>query len=102
MLVVRRPAKGLLGGMRALPTGPWSAAPPGLADAPAPAAWRLLDASIAHVFTHFRLELALAVADAAGHAAGGEWWPADELDSAGLPTVFARAAAAIAAHRRAT
>ena len=102
VLLVRRPAKGLLGGMRALPTGPWSDAPPGLADPPAPAAWRLLDGNVGHVFTHFRLELALAVAAGDGHAGAGEWWPVADLDSAGLPTVFAKAAAAIRAEGRAT
>jgi A/G-specific adenine glycosylase len=97
VLLVRRPPKGLLGGMRALPTGPWAETPPALADAPAIAEWRLLDARVGHVFTHFALELALAVADLAEHAAAadGEWWPIAELDSAGLPTVFAKAARAI-------
>ena len=92
--LVRRPAKGLLGGMRALPTGAWSDAPPGLVDAPAPAGWRLLDMTVAHGFTHFDLQLALAMADAGAHqpAGVGEWWPVDALDSAGLPTVFAKAA----------
>lgn len=95
VLLVRRPDKGLLGGMRALPTGPWTDNPPGLADAPdAAAQWHLTDRRIAHVFTHFRLELALAVARADGHATAEthEWWPIDDIESAGLPTVFAKAA----------
>src|SRR5690606_24251601 len=61
VLLVRRPAKGLLGGMRALPTGPWSDSPPGLEGAPAAVSWRLLDQTAAHGFTHFNLQLALAV-----------------------------------------
>lgn len=101
VLLVRRPTKGLLGGMRALPTGPWSGTAPGLADPPVAATWRLLDGTVGHVFTHFRLELELAVARGDGHAAG-EWWPVAELDSAGLPTVFAKAAVAIMAERNAT
>ncbi|WP_066799208.1 A/G-specific adenine glycosylase [Sphingomonas soli] len=93
VLLVRRPAKGLLGGMRALPTGPWSDSPPGLAGAPTSASWRMLDASASHGFTHFNLQLALAAAEAGGHEnADGEWWPIAELESAGLPTVFAKAA----------
>lgn len=92
--LVRRPARGLLGGMRALPTGPWSETPPGLADAPAATGWRLLDRTVTHVFTHFRLELALAVGTGAGQGEG-EWWPVDRLHEAGLPTVFAKAAQAI-------
>lgn len=98
VLLVRRPGRGLLGGMRALPTGPWADTPPALADAPAAADWRMLDDTVAHVFTHFRLELALAVGTAAAQGAGdnlGEWWPVDRLDQAGLPTVFAKAVARI-------
>jgi A/G-specific adenine glycosylase len=96
VLLVRRPPKGLLGGMRALPTGPWSAEPPGLADAPAPADWRLLPATVEHVFTHFRLQLVLATAAIDRHAApdGALWWPIESLGEAGLPTVFAKAARA--------
>ncbi|RYD51244.1 MAG: A/G-specific adenine glycosylase [Sphingomonadales bacterium] len=93
VLLVRRPAKGLLGGMRALPTGPWSDSPPGLEGAPVSAAWRMLDETAAHGFTHFNLQLALAVAEAGEHEIhGGEWWPIAEMESAGLPTVFAKAA----------
>ncbi len=95
VLLVRRPDKGLLGGMRALPTGPWADAPPGLADAPvAGIDWEIVPDRVGHVFTHFRLELTLAVASGQRHAppTTGEWWAVDDLDSAGLPTVFAKAA----------
>jgi A/G-specific adenine glycosylase len=101
ILLVRRPPRGLLGGMRALPTGPWTDATPGLVDAPAPAGWRLLDATVTHVFTHFRLDLALAVASVDAHVSApqGEWWPIADLESAGLPSVFAKAAEAIGRER---
>lgn len=105
VLLVRRPGRGLLGGMRALPTGPWADSPPGLADAPAQAKWRMLDAVASHTFTHFRLESALAVATigaqetASPEFLGGEWWPIADLDSAGLPTVFAKAAELIGRER---
>ncbi|SEM91022.1 A/G-specific DNA-adenine glycosylase [Sphingomonas gellani] len=96
VLLVRRPDKGLLGGMRALPTGPWQDAAPGLEDAPAQADWRMLDGVVTHGFTHFQLDLALAVATIEGEQpVAGEWWPIDALGTAGLPTVFARAADAI-------
>ena len=97
VLLVRRPPKGLLGGMRALPTGPWQETPPGLEGAPSPGAWRILDTSITHIFTHFRLDLTLAVARSEAHAphAEGEWWPIADIESAGLPTVFAKAATRI-------
>jgi A/G-specific adenine glycosylase len=95
VLLVRRPAKGLLGGMRALPTGPWADSPPGLEGAPVAADWRMLDETVSHGFTHFSLECALAVATIAEQDVPGEWWPVAEIESAGLPTVFAKAARAI-------
>jgi A/G-specific adenine glycosylase len=91
VLLVTRPAKGLLGGMRALPTSGWGA-DPGLGEAPVAADWRVLDPPVRHVFTHFSLDLA--VAQAAVPRASvptGEWWPIDDLDGAGLPTVFGKA-----------
>ena len=95
--LVRRPAKGLLGGMRALPSGPWTETDPGLTEAPAAARWH--DAgTVAHVFTHFALDLRVMTGTPAADPADGEWWPIDRIEEAGLPTLFARAAArAIAA-----
>lgn len=95
VLLIRRPPRGLLGGMRALPTGPWADAPPGLAGAPVTGArWEMAAGHVDHVFTHFRLQLALAIAPGDGQSGDdeGEWWPIDRLESAGLPTVFAKAA----------
>ena len=101
VLLVRRPPRGLLGGMRALPTGPWSEVPPGLADAPAAAAWRWLEADVVHVFTHFRLECRLAAATIAAQeeVVDGEWWPIADLESAGLPSLFVHAAEAFGRER---
>ncbi|NII57209.1 A/G-specific adenine glycosylase [Sphingomonas aerolata] len=96
VLLVRRPDTGLLGGMRALPTGPWTDQPPGFEAAPAQADWQMLDDRVTHGFTHFDLELGLAVARVEAHQPG-EWWPVETLDTAGLPTVFAKAAQAIRA-----
>ncbi|KKC23769.1 A/G-specific adenine glycosylase [Sphingomonas sp. SRS2] len=97
--LIRRPTKGLLGGMRALPSGPWSDTDPGLIDAPAPADWRDVG-NVAHVFTHFALDLRVMTA-ALGHVPGddGEWWPIDRIEEAGLPTLFARAATRAIASR---
>jgi A/G-specific adenine glycosylase len=92
VLLRRRPATGLLGGMRALPSGAWDEAGDGLAGAPIAAEWEALG-GVAHVFTHFALDLAVVAAYAPDRAAEGEWWPIAEIESAGLPTVFARAAA---------
>ncbi|WP_299423382.1 A/G-specific adenine glycosylase [Sphingomonas bacterium] len=97
VLLVRRPPKGLLGGMRALPTGPWGSEPPDIADAPLDADWTMLNSTVSHGFTHFDLQLALATARVERHAAGDDaiWWPVESLAEAGLPTVFAKAAKAI-------
>ena len=94
VLLVRRPRKGLLGGMLALPTGPWGEAPDMGEAAPASARWEEAG-SIDHVFTHFALNLRVVCAEAASGGEAGEeeiWWPIERLDEAGLPTVFARAA----------
>ena len=100
--LVRRPPEGLLGGMRALPTGRWDEAAPGLADAPADADWAVLERTVRHGFTHFDLDLTLAVGTGepvGPEHDGGEWWPVADLEAAGLPTLFAKAAAAVLKER---
>jgi A/G-specific adenine glycosylase len=91
--LVRRPPRGLLGGMRALPSTPWSeAASDAPAVAPALAAWSRCGV-VRHVFTHFTLELEVWRGALAGQPpAQGEWTPASEVEQAGLPTVFLKAA----------
>jgi A/G-specific adenine glycosylase len=105
--LVRRPGKGMLGGMRALPDDGWSARADGSGDPPLAGSWESAG-RVSHVFTHFALELELAVlpgertrAPGQGEPSGpGEWWPVDRLDEAGLPTLFAKAARlALAAER---
>jgi A/G-specific adenine glycosylase len=82
VLLERRPARGLLGGMIALPTD----------AAPAEARWEDAGA-VEHVFTHFSLTMRLLCAQTRQRAAGGIWWPVDRLDEAGLPTLYAKLAA---------
>ena len=96
VLLVRRPPKGMLGGMRGLPGGGWSNGEPDAA--PAAADWRPIG-RVAHVFTHFALDLDLFAARISTPVDGGEWWPVDALDRAGLPTLFAKAVP-LAAHWR--
>jgi A/G-specific adenine glycosylase len=91
VLLVRRPATGLLGGMRALPTGPWSEDDPGIAGAPAAADGPEVGGG-RHVFTHFALDYRIVAAEAGMNETAGEWWPTDRIDEAGLPTLFRRAA----------
>ncbi|HEX4736937.1 MAG TPA: A/G-specific adenine glycosylase [Allosphingosinicella sp.] len=81
VLLVRRPAKGLLGGMLAFPTG----------EAPAEAEWRDAGA-VEHVFTHFALTIRLLCADAKQRQ-DGIWWPVERLHEAGLPALFSKLAA---------
>ena len=108
-LVRRAVAKGgggMLGGMRALPDDGWSARADGNATPPMPAKWRSAG-TIDHVFSHFALRLELMVAQVAPSSSKasatlarppapgmeGQWWPVGQLDEAGLPTVFSKAAA---------
>ena len=89
VLLVRRPPRGLLGGMRALPGGAWD----GTEAPPIDADWRSIGA-VRHVFTHFALTLDIQAATLAKPEAtpDGEWWPIAALAEAGLPTLYARAA----------
>lgn len=90
--LVRRPPKGLLGGMLGLPTSEWAAAPNLAPTAPAQADWRSAG-EIEHVFTHFPLTLQVLRAEAAERHAGFDWRPIAEA-AAALPTVFRKALAA--------
>lgn len=93
--LVRRPESGMLGGMRALPDDGWRARENGDSNPPFAADWRVIEGAVAHVFTHFRLSLRLAATAAPLDESAlppGEWWPLKRLDSAGLPTLFSKAA----------
>lgn len=86
--LVRRPARGLLGGMAALPGTSFDRDDRGTGRA---------IAAVRHLFTHFELELAIvAKADPFGD---GWWQPLDRLDDAGLPTLYRRAVDAVLAQR---
>lgn len=87
--LVRRPARGLLGGMAALPGPDWSDARPAVNSI----------ASHRHGFTHFTLDL-LIVPRAEPPEGEGWWQPLGDLASAGLPTLYRRAVeAALEAER---
>jgi A/G-specific adenine glycosylase len=89
--LVRRPAKGLLGGMLALPTSEWRAAPWSDAEvvvaAPIAAAWKPAG-EIRHVFTHFALDLRVFRAE--GDWSGAIWTQRRDLEA--MPSVFLKAA----------
>ncbi len=100
--LVQRPANGLLAGMRALPDDQWKARQDGNGGHPFEGSWRRHTASVDHVFTHFSLTLAVDVADGTVRddtLPTGVWWPIKALDSAGLPTLFMKAAKAVLAQR---
>ncbi|MDQ3471650.1 MAG: A/G-specific adenine glycosylase [Pseudomonadota bacterium] len=88
--LVRRPAKGLLGGMAALPGSDW-------AHEPQPMSRPL--GTIRHVFTHFELRLTIVAASEATEE--GWWQPLERIDVAGLPTLYRRSADAVLASRAA-
>jgi A/G-specific adenine glycosylase len=81
--LVRRPASGLLGGMRALPGGGWD-------GSASPEPGQMLG-TVTHGFTHFNLTLAVHKSSCVLQP-GGEWWPVSRIADAGLPTIFAKAA----------
>lgn len=93
ILLGRRPDKGLLGGMTEVPTTVWAETLP-VAAPPLAATWRRLPDVVVHVFTHFRLELAVERADVATTtpAPEGFWWSSpNALPGEALPTVMRKA-----------
>jgi A/G-specific adenine glycosylase len=102
VLVRRRPAKGLLGGMTEVPTTQWLAQfdeAEAVAQAPAFAAspdlpqprWRRSAGAVSHVFTHFPLELvvfATRLPTGASAPAGMRFLAPEELSGAALPTLM--------------
>ena len=87
--LVRRPKKGLLGGMAALPGPEWTEQNKNLSGP------NLV--SVAHGFTHFTLDLAVV---ARARPEGEGWWqPLESIGDAGLPTLYRRAAEAVLAQR---
>jgi A/G-specific adenine glycosylase len=90
VLLIRRPEKGLLGGMRALPSGGWEGKP-----APTPPVigdWQPIG-TITHIFTHFHLTLnvlAIRLKRGCKPQLDGEWWELDKIADAGLPSLFGK------------
>lgn len=107
VLLERRPARGLLGGMAGFPTSEWLAVPPrdkksrpphaAIAETFAQGDLEVReDAAIHHVFTHFDLRLIPVRIKAGGNygAPAAMWWQKADalLDDAGLPSLFAKIA----------
>lgn len=85
VLLVRRPPRGMLGGMRALPGSDWVDTLPDL-----PATAGPVGTHVQHGFTHFELLMHLATMAPDTVEFEGEYWPIDMLDAAGLPTLYAK------------
>ena len=93
VLLLRRPEKGLLGGMRQPPLGPWTEDFPSAKDAmlqaPFAARWRKLSGIVRHGFTHFELEIEVHTAEVAKRPKiEGAWIEEENLNDAALPTVM--------------
>jgi len=91
VLLVKRPEKGLLGGMLQPPLGPWSekfpTAKDALAQAPFRAVWKKRPSIVRHTFTHFELEIEVYAAEVVKRPKAAGAWLSD-LSDAALPTVM--------------
>ncbi len=97
VLIRRRPARGLLGGMMEFPGGGWDGH--AAAEAPMTATWRALPGVVRHTFTQFHLELTVMAADVDGDAvAEGDWTPIEALGGKALPSVMVKVARHAMAH----
>ena len=93
VLLMKRPEKGLLGGMLQPPLGPWAekfpSANEALLQAPFRASWKKRAGIVRHGFTHFQLEVEVYVAELAEpQKTEGKWVAADKLSISALPTVM--------------
>jgi len=94
----QRPETGLLASMIEVPSTPWEEKPlppwpKARTKAPFSGRWRLLSGLVHHTFTHFDLELSVAIASLSKPAlrAGqpkGKWVPVSKLKDQALPSVM--------------
>ena len=94
--LVRRPEKGLLGGMFQPPLSPWGSSfltpSAALSEAPFSGEWERKPGLVRHGFTHFELELEIYVCRFRSRPNGeGFWLTPPEFASAPVPTVMRKA-----------
>ena len=90
--LITREGTGMLGGMRALPDDGWSAREDGSGKPPQSGDWEDLGA-VRHTFTHAHLTLSVRRLRTNTQPDGeGAWWEVSQIEEAGLPTLFAKAA----------
>lgn len=95
LLVRRRPAEGLLGGMLEIPGTPWRdaawAEAEAMAHAPLPGlGWSPLPGEARHGFTHFELRMTLLQAGTAAPAPEGFAWMERDAARTAMPTAMRR------------
>lgn len=83
IFVVRRPEKGMLGGMVGFPTSEWI----DLSDSLPETDGMIVKEKVKHVFTHFALTLTPVICTL-DKSLDGVWIDCDAVDDAGLPTLF--------------
>ena len=94
-----RPENGLLAKMLEVPSTHWlegkmPVLAKALGEAPLTGDWRLLDGLVSHTFTHFKLELRVAVAKVKrtsktlGNCNNGYWIAPNKLDQQALPSLM--------------
>jgi A/G-specific adenine glycosylase len=93
VLLVKRPARGLLASMLEPPQGPWGDDFPSksaaLKQAPFAADWKKRTGLVRHGFTHFELEIEVYAAEIRKRPKSeGRWVPVAELPEVALPTVM--------------
>jgi A/G-specific adenine glycosylase len=99
ILLLKRPEKGLLGGMLQPPLGPWGEGFPSraeaLAQAPFKGVWKKCPGVVRHGFTHFELEVEVWLAPKPdGRAMPGRgleeprWVKPEDLHTVALPTLM--------------
>ena len=89
-LLVRRPDKGLLGGMLGWPGAEWGKE--AVENEPFSADWQAVGDEVRHTFTHFHLRLRLRITTVENASpAQGQFIPADQFNPADLPTVMRKA-----------
>ena len=100
VLLRKRAEAGLLGGMLEVPSTPWTdqwpPADDALAAAPVNSDWWMVPGSVAHVFTHFRLEMMVyraivpesAVLTFWAEPERCKWLPRRDLDRVALPSLM--------------
>ncbi|MBT3991421.1 MAG: A/G-specific adenine glycosylase [Rhodospirillaceae bacterium] len=98
IMLRRRREQGLLGGMIEVPSSDWQeksrSSSEILDEAPVEIDWQMLPGKIRHTFTHFHLELEIAVGHlAVDSSVNGIWCDVNEFGAHALPTVMKKVVA---------